>query len=591
MKTFFIGAAGAIVGTLLALILFVLIGFGIVGSMIGNLSKPAETPDAIVLSVDLRTPLQDQAPKSGLDVVLGNPKGFIDLVLAIDAAKDDEQVKGIFIRGAEFGIGSARAEELRSALTAFQAENKFVVAHSQGTYGGGPSSYRAISVADEIWVQPGSDLIADGIVFETLFLKGLFEKLSITPEFEALYEFKNAPNTYEESTYTESHRLAMTELAESIWQVSLSDIANDRELSIDNVRDALEAAPVSAGAMIDLKLADKSGWPEDAQTAALELAGEESGIVDALAYAAPSPSFGAPIIAVVSGQGPIVTGGAAGSLFSEGPAFASDAIAGSILEVAEDEDVQAIVFRVDSPGGSPTASDQIWRAIERAQTEYEKPVIVSMGSVAASGGYYVSAGADAIFANETTITGSIGIFGGKFAIADGLNRIGVNAESISIGGPFAGAFATTEKLSDEQRDRMRAWLTRGYDRFLEIVSEGRALSTDQAHEHARGRVWSGEDALERGLVDEIGGLVAAIDKAKSLAEIDAESEIRVVQYPLIQSGFPFGGAAAEASIENLAAIEKLSIVMSDPRVNALLDEIDASKTGHVQARIPMPLEN
>ncbi len=590
MRTFFTAALGGAVGTLIGLVLLGGIALMMIGSFVGNLSKPADLPETMVLSVDLRSELSDQAPRSGPEVLFGSPIGFIDVLMRLDAAKSDERVKGIFVRGAEFGVGSSRAEELRAAFKDFQESGKFIIAHSQGTYGGGPSSFRAIATADEIWVQPGSDTIASGIAFETLFMKDLLDNLSITADIEALYEFKNAPNTYNESTFTEPHREAMTSLINSLWDVSLQDISKDRDLSVEEVRSALESSPISVEQMLEFKMADTDGWPEDARDAALERAGENSSIVTIGEYVAPSSKFGAPAIAVVGGQGPIVTGGSDASLFSEGNGFASDAIAASLLEAAENEKVEAIVFRVDSPGGSPVASDQIWRAIERIKTEHEKPVIVSMASVAASGGYYVSTGADYILANESTITGSIGIFGGKLAYAEGLARIGVNAESIAVGGPFSGAFTTSERFTDEQRTMMRAWLKRGYDRFINLVAEGREMTYDEVHERARGRVWSGADAASNNLVDEIGGLMAAIGKARELAEIDPDAEIRIIQYPMQSSGFPFGGPMVSASADQLNTIGAFSDALDDPRIQVLLEELEAAKGGTIQARSPTLIE-
>ncbi|MEL6858121.1 MAG: signal peptide peptidase SppA [Pseudomonadota bacterium] len=597
MKTFFASLGGAVVGSIVGLFLLFFIGMAIIQSTVNGLVQSASGPetgqddgDPIVLTLDLRSGFSDQAATTGPEALFGSV-GFVDVITTLDSAAKDDQVKGLYIRASEYGIGSARAEEYRDAFLNFKAADKFIITHSQGSYGGGPSGYRAIASSDEIWVQPGSDMIASGLALETLFMKGLFDNLSITPEFEALYEFKNAPNTYEEETYTEPHRRAMTELAESLWTISLSDIAADRGLSVEQAQATLEASPISADQMVSAGFATQLGWPEDARDAALERAGEDAISIDVTSYTAPETPFGAPVIAIVGGQGPIVSGGAGGSFFQEGNGFASDAIAAAILEAGRDEDVEAIVFRVDSPGGSPTASDQIWRAIERIQEEEEKPVIVSMASVAASGGYYVSTGADWIVANRTTITGSIGIFGGKFAISEGLARIGINAESIKVGGEFTGAFSTTEGFTDAQRVSIRDWLTRGYDRFTELVSEGRGLTLDQVDGVARGRVWSGEDALSRGLVDELGGLNAAIAKARELAAIDGDTEVRLKSYPYAgDSAFPLFSASAGASAEQLQAIGQFADMLNDPEVQALIQEVETARSSRIQARIPSFIE-
>jgi protease-4 len=597
MKTFFASLGGAVIGSIVGLFLLFFIGTALIQMAVNDAISSASGPETgqddgnpIVLTLDLRNGYSDQAPSTGPAVLFGGATGFVDILMRLDAAANDDQVKGVFIRGSEFGIGSARSEEYRDALLNFKAAGKFVYASSQGNYGGGPSTYRALAPADEIWVQPGTDFVASGLALETLFLRGLFDNLSITPEFEALYEYKNAPNTYEETTYTEPHRRAMTELAESLWNISITDIATDRGMSDAEARSALESSPLSTGQMIDLNLATQLGWPEDALDAALEKAGENAISIGIDAYIAPTSPFGSPVIAVVGGQGPIIMGDAGGSLFQEGNGFASDSIAEAIFEAGRDDDVKAIVFRVDSPGGSPSASDQIWRAIERIQSEEGKPVIVSMASVAASGGYYVSTGADYIFANRSTITGSIGIFGGKFAIAEGLARIGVNAEAIIVGGEFTGAYSTVDGFTDLQRTIIRDSLERGYNRFIGLVSEGRGMSLEQVDAVARGRVWSGEDALGAQLVDELGGLTAAIDKAKELANIDAETEVRLVSYPMSQGGFPFMGASAGASAAELRAIGQLAEMINNPEVQAMMAEIEAAQNTRIQARVPTFIE-
>lgn len=586
MKTFFIAIGGALVGTILALVLIFFAG----AAIISGLGQPEKMPDNIVLTVDLRSSLPDQAPTAGLESLFGQ-EGFVNVMTKLDRAANDDRVKGVFVRASEFGIGSSRAEELRDALKEIQATGKFVVAHSQGSFGGGPSGYRAIATADEIWVQPGSDMIASGIAFETLFLKGLFEKLSITPQIVALYEYKNAPNTYNEDDYTAPHREAMTRLAESIWSISLTDIAEDRGLSVEDAKAALESGPLSAERMVETKLATSQGWPESAKASIRLKAGDSVEFMDVSSYIAPSAKFSSPVIAIVGGEGPITTGFADSGPFGESDGIYSDTTAEAILEAARNERVEAIVFRVDSPGGSPTASDQIWNAVEIAKTEYSKPVVVSMGSVAASGGYYVSTGADWIVANRSTITGSIGIFGGKIAFSEGLARIGVNVRSISVGGEFTGAFTSADAFSESQTEELTAWLKRGYDRFLLLVSEGRNMTVEEAHERARGRVWSGEDALDNGLVDELGGLMAAIAKARDLANIEADSDVRYMMYPLPSSGFPFGPSFASAAADDMEALSQLSTTLNDPRVKAVLDEFEASQSGQLQARLPAMIEN
>ena len=572
MKTFLLSMAGAFTAMLAFILLMVAFVFILIA---GATSSAPPTPDKVVLSLDLNMEFSDQSAIGGLAAFAQTP-GFIDLLTKLKAAETDDSVKGVYVRGAMIGVGSARAEELRKAFHSFRDSGKFIIAHTQGTYGiSGPSALRSLTAADEIWIQPGTDLFATGVTFETEFLKGLFDKIDVTSEIYPFYEYKNAPNSYNEEAYTEPHREAMTALAESIWNVSLSDIAEDRGLSVDSVRTALESGPKTAQEAVDLKIMDKLGWPEEAEEAAKERAGKDSDIIELAAYIPPSISLKAPLIAVVGGEGAIVTGGAeSGSPFSSPPGFASDAIARAILDAGDNEKVKAIVFRVESPGGSPTASDQIWRAIKRVQ-EKGKPVVVSMGSVAASGGYYVSAGADYIMADRSTITGSIGIFGGKFALEGAFNKIGITFDTVSVGGDFADAYGAG-KFTQGQEAEVKAWLKRGYDRFLGIVGDGRGMSYDEVHAVARGRVWSGEDAIDKGLVDEIGGFMDAIEKAKELGGIDADVTPRLTYYPRRKTGFEALETMFGVSEETARVAYMLGTVANNDRMQILIEDLAAA---------------
>ena len=585
MKTFFLSMAGA----LAAMFIFIFLIFSFFMMLIiGASSSKPERPDAVVLSFDLNTELTDQAPSGGFAAISGAP-GFIDLLTRLKAAETDDSVKGLFIRGAFVGTGSTRAEELRQAIHSFRDSGKFVIAHSQGTLGlGGASAYWSISAADEIWMQPGADLVVPGLTFETEFFKGLFDKIDVIPEVYPFYEYKNAPNSYNETAYTDPHREAMKALAESLWDTSLADIASDRGLSVANVRETLEGGMIPAEKAVELKLLDQTGYPEEASDAALEKGGKGAQMVDLLAYTAPAPSLRAPQIAVVGGEGAVVTGGAeSDSPFAAPAGFASDNIARAILDAGANEKVKAIIFRVDSPGGSPVAADQIWNAIETVQAD-GKPVIVSMGSLAASGGYYVSAGADYILANRATLTGSIGIFGGKFAVEGGLNKLGITFDRVSVGGEFAGAYGTST-FTETQEAAVKDMLKRGYDRFLNIVAEGRGMTYDEVHEVARGRVWTGEDALEVGLVDELGTFMDAVEKAKELAGIEADETPRLVYYPHRPTGLEALEALFGVSAEGAEAAIMLNRLADDENVQMLVDQLatmEAVNSG--QAQIVMP---
>jgi protease-4 len=519
MKTFlltFLGGLAALVVFFILLPIVLLLSF-----------LPSAEPPAVrnaVLQLDLRNGWADQ-PASDPFSALFSDTSFVEVLLRLNAAAEDPNIKGVFVRAAEMDLGSSRAEELREAFLRFKAKDKFVIAHSQGFVASGPAAYRAISSADEIWMQPGVSFESPGITFETLFLGRAFNMLQVTPEIEQFYEFKNAPDIYKQREYSPAHAEAMTALADSVWTHSIADIAADRKADPAAMRTLLENSPYQSEQALELKLIDKLGWPEEAAEAARTRA--DNGKLIPIADYLPPRTSGKAVIAIVGGEGDIVTGGGGSSSpFSVGSSvFASDRVAKELLDLADDRSVDAVVFRVDSGGGSAVASDQIWRAVERLQ-EAGKKVVVSMGSAAASGGYYVSAGADAIVANRSTITGSIGVFGGKIAIADALRQFGIDPDEVRVGGEFASAYST-ERLTNGQRVKLHASLEAVYKRFTSLVAEGRNLPVERVNEIAKGRVWSGEAAKANGLVDETGDLIAAINKAKVLAGFSADDKATI----------------------------------------------------------------
>lgn len=585
MKLFLSAFLGTIIGLIAGALILVGLTMTVIGSVIDQTSAQPDQPDIMVLELDMRDRLSDQAPKAGLEAAFGGGTGFIDTIINIQRAAADDRVKGIFIRASEMGVGSARAEEYRDVLRAFKRNGKFVITHSQGAFIGGPSSLRSISMSDEIWIQPGSDVIATGIGFETLFLGNLMKRLSISPDFVSLYEFKTAPNNLRETDYTEAHRESLTSIATELWAMTVASVAEDRLLDQAMVRTILESGPLGSQQLLQAGLADVEGWPEDARDAALTRAGPNSRILNIRDYAPRRLPASSPAVAIVGGRGNIITGGSNDTLLQAGSAFASDSISRALFEAAENERVEAIVFRVDSGGGSPTGSDQIWRAIERIQAEYKKPVIISMGSVAASGGYYVAMGADWIVANPSTITGSIGITGGKIAVSEGLSRLGVDARTITVGGDFTTAFMSSERFTPSQRQAVEDMLGRGYDRFVELVADGRNMDANQIDRAARGRIWSGRAALEIGLVDELGGILEAIETAKRLAGLPDGQDVTLIQYP--QSigvfGLPTGGSASVAAqISNIVGVIGY---FSNADVRDVLEAYRTTSSMPVQARM------
>lgn len=583
--TFFGSVAGVIVGAVLSVVLVIFM----VGAMIASAAqqasdgRTARAAGNVVLQLDLRRDRMDQPSRSPF--AFAEPLAVIDIITTLERAQRDERVRGVFVRANEYGMSPGQAEEIRAALARFSESGRFVIAHAQGFEGTGITNYFAVSGADEIWMQDTSSFSAVGLAGESLFLGGLFEQFGVEAEFFQYHEYKNAANLFTEEGFTEAHLEATTSYLNAIFDTALSASAADRGIEPDSFRNRIVSGPHTAEAAREAGLVDRLGHPAAARQAALERAGENSRIQDIETYArnqAPAAPSRGPVIALISGQGSIVTGsGEAG--FGGSDSIGGDAMADAIDAAAEASDVRAIIVRVDSGGGSAIASDQIWNAVVRAR-EAGKPVIVSMASVAASGGYYLAAPADMIIANATTLTGSIGVITGKLVIDEALGRVGVNIEPVSVGGEFATAYSAQTRFSDSQRAAIERMASGIYDDFTGRVAEGRDLPIARVREIARGRVWTGAQALELGLVDRIGGLHEALSAARELAGIGPDETIRLRRYPRQPTPLEAFQQLFGLTADGAEAASRLNALMNLPEVRSALEARERANARGVQMR-------
>jgi protease-4 len=573
MKQFLMTVAGVFVGLVLFLVgvPFLLI------VMAASATRPAPVPAHTVLQLDLRGGLSDQESQSPFAAFGGSGLSVMSVVETLRRAETDDKVEAVLVRLPEGGVAPASADELRLAFKHFRAVGKKpIFAHSQGIYPSGmvTSTYMLGAAASEFWMQPGSSLQAVGAASEEMFFKRLFDKYGVKAEYEQRYEYKNAVNPYLQSDYTPAHREATLSWMGSIYTSALASAAEDRKIDAPALTKTIEAGPYSAEEARAKGLIDRVGQVKEAQDAMLSRAGKGAKLMDFDDYisrAKRPPLKTGPTVAVVSAEGPIMTGtGSSGSPFGGDSTIYSDDVSKALYDAIDDKDVKAIVFRVSSPGGSDTASEQILAAVKAAR-KAGKPVVVSMGTYAASGGYWISSGASAIVAEPTTLTGSIGVFGGKFALGEALARFGVDTRQVHVGGDYAGAFGTAEGFTPDQRAKFAAWMDRIYAGFIDRVAEGRKLPPERVREIAKGRVWTGVQAKQLGLVDELGGFYEAVDKAKSLANIKGEVKLKKVG----GSNSPFEAlekmlGVSETSVRTLAASAWL---LGDPRSQSILDEM------------------
>lgn len=469
---------------------------------------------------------ENPAPSFQLALAGDTPPSFPAILRAMDRAAESPGLKTLFVRIGATDIGWARARELRDALLRVRASGKKVTAFLEDS---GNMEYYLASAADEIVALPEAILEIHGLSAEVMFLKGTFDKFGVEAQFVAMGKYKNAPNQYTEKKFTAAHREQMESLIGGLYHEYISAVAKSRKKPEAEIEALISAGPYDGASALDAGLVDKLDYPSEA----LETEG------DTYRYLAdfrdkPSVFETRAKVALVFVDGEILPGDSQDEGLGSGAVAGSDTIAKALRDAADDETVRAVVLRVNSPGGSGSASDVIAREVEN--TVARKPVVVSMGDYAASGGYYVSAPASAIVADPTTITGSIGVFFGKFVLRGLFEKLGITNDYVDFGEGGSFASATRRWTADDQA-KVEGLASRFYDRFLSLVAENRHMDVEAVHAIAQGRVWTGAEAKKNGLVDELGGFTRALALAKEKAKIAAGQDVAVVVFPAPKGAF------------------------------------------------------
>ena len=484
----------------------------------------------------LRVPgnLTEYVPDSLFGQLIGGRRETIGSVIeALRKAKVDARVEGVvLIPSLQQGMWG-KVQEIRDAMLDFKESGKPIVAYLE--YGGGQQYYLA-TAADSVFLTPTSSVDLVGVASYELFLREGLDTMGVHPDMLHAGDFKTASNLYTETTFTPEHREMAESLNGDLYEQLVSGIAAGRDLTEAEVRRLIDDGPFRPGDAVANGLVDGLLYEDEIvgheplpTSASRQLEYQDYRRLDARSLGL----SGGPEIAVVYAAGTITFGGS-GLDVSGSEIVGSQTMVRAIREAREDSSIEAIVVRIDSPGGVAIASDIIWRELELARQE--KPVIASMSDVAASGGYYIAAPADVVVAQPGTLTGSIGVVGGKFAIGGTLDRVGVNVETITDGA-MADMNSPFSPFSDEARARVQRQIDATYETFVQRVADGREMSRDDVHAIAQGRVWTGRQAKDRGLVDELGGLRRALEIAKERAGIDADREITVVPFPRPRSFF------------------------------------------------------
>ena len=509
-----------------------LVGLFIV--LIAVIGPKGRIPSKTILEANFEEPLLENIPETPqAKLMLANRQSLRDVVDALDRGAKDDRVVGVVAKIGEGRMGVAQVQEIREAVERFRAHKKFAVAFSEtfGEFGPGNSSYYLATAFDQIYLQPSGDVGLTGIMIESPFIKGTLSKLGMTFHGDHRYEYKNALNLFTETKYTAPHKEAETALMNSWFGQVKDGICKARHIAPGNFQGVVDAAPYLGKEALDAKLVDGLAYRDQVFDQVKRKAGDGAELLylDKYLDRAGHPHDHGKTVALVFGVGGVQRGKSDYDAAQGSQSMGSDTVAAAIRAAIADKNVKAILFRVDSPGGSYVASDTIWREVEMAR-EAHKPVIVSMGDVAGSGGYFVAMAADKIVAQPGTITASIGVLGGKPLTSGFWEKVGISWDEIHQGNN-ATMFTGTHDYTPAEWARFEAWLDRVYVDFTSKVADGRKLPKEKVLEIAKGRIWSGEDAKKLGLIDELGGYDTALTLAKRAAGIPESDEVKIVVYP------------------------------------------------------------
>lgn len=505
-------------------------------------------PTQILLELDVAAGLLEAAPADPLAAWRARTTPTLAAVVRrLREARERDEVVGLVAHIGGPELDPAQAEELGEAVEAFAAAGKPTVcwAEAFGETGSGTVGYHLAAHFDEIWLQPSGGLAVVGFATQGTFARGALDKLGVEPQVRARHEYKNAPDTLLRTSMSDAQREAMQRLTDAMTEAVVATVARRRSLDADVVRAAIADAPLTPEAAVAHGLVDRVGYRDEVYA---EVKRRVAGEIEQRYVGRWTPPRHAVLerrlrrelprrfgrgrpatIAVVPVVGGIMLG-RSGSSPLMGRTAGSDTICAALRAAREADDVAAVVLRVVSPGGSYTASDAIHREVVRLR-EIGRPVVASMGSVAASGGYFVAMGADEIVALPSTVTGSIGVFAGKVVVRSALEKVGI-AREVVASGEQAAMWSANRPFTEDELRRLDRWLDDVYADFTQKAAAGRGMGIEKLEPLARGRVWVGADAHQRGLVDRLGGLESALDAAARRAQLDL-ADAEIVAYPQV----------------------------------------------------------
>ena len=532
MKDFFKYVLATMVGLLAFGLLMAIFGVMSLVGMVASGSATQNVSDNTVLVMNLSGQMQEQSGQDYLGMLTGSgidALGLQETLSAIKKAKENDKVKGIYIEAGMFAADYAQLQEIRDALEDFKKSGKWIVAYGDAYMQG---AYYLCSVADKVYLNPDGQVDWHGIASEPMFVKDLLQKVGMKMQVVKVGKYKSATEMYTEDRMSDANREQVTAFITGIWNNMVKAVSESRKISADSLNAYADRVVMFEGAeaVKKAKLVDGLLYHDEVKAEVKKLLeidqDKKINQVSISAMQNVKQKQNGEQVAVYYAYGDIVDTPSQGLLTGGGPQIVGNVMNKDLEKLAEDEDVKAVVIRVNSPGGSAYASEQIWHQIEMLKAK--KPVVISMGGYAASGGYYISSGANYIFAEPTTLTGSIGIFG-VFPDRSELmtKKLGLKFDEVKTN-KHANFGASSRPLNSEELALLQGYINRGYELFRKRVADGRKMSIEQIEENAQGHVFTGEDALKIKLVDELGGLDKAVAKAAKLAKLD---EYHTVPYP------------------------------------------------------------
>jgi len=490
------------------------------------LARTGRVPAGSVLVIDLTGPVEEQKPTGFLGSLFGGDVVVMHQLLdAVDASKTDSHVAGVLVRVNNPEARWAKLQEIRQHLIDFRASGKPSICLLGGDFNMNRDYYVATG-CQQVWLVPAAPLGITGLMTQSLFYRGTFDKLKIVPEFMHIAEYKTAANQYMEKKYTPAHREMAESLMRSTYDQYVDDVTATRKLDRAQMETLIAQGPLTAQEALDAKLVDKLGYYDEVQKYFREHT-DRWQPVSLDRYVKQLRNEGSYKIAVVTASGEILVGDSQWTPNS-GFIMGSESVSADLRRVREDDSIKAIVFRVDSPGGSAVASDIIGHEVQLAAKQ--KPVVVSMSDLAGSGGYWISMSARKIVADGGTLTRSIGVVLGKLNISGLYEMIGLSTDHLQTS-ENATIYSEQQSFTPAQREKIQSMMQSLYKDFCKGVADGRHMTVERVNEIGRGRVWTGVQAKEIGLVDEVGGLTRAIAMARAMSGVPAGAKVQLVYYP------------------------------------------------------------